>query len=64
MEMQPRRREPEPEPMDPERRYVEKVKADVRRFLAWRGIEARVEDKTNRHGEVVIGVILARQYPY
>ena len=63
MEMSRENQDPHPR-TDPDRKYVEKVKADVRRFLAFRGIEARVEDKTNRHGEVVIGIILPGPLPY
>ena len=57
-------RKPERAPVDPERRYVERVKEDVRRFLVHRGIEARVVEKVNRYGETVIGIILPNSLPY
>lgn len=57
-------RKEEPASVDPERRYVERVKEEIRRFLVHRGIEARVVDKVNRHGDTVIGVILPGSLPY
>lgn len=39
---------------------VVQLKAAIRRLLDAKGIRARVLDKINRHGEVVIGVILER----
>lgn len=62
--MSARRGEPEPSPEERERRYVEKVKEEIRRFLEHRGIEARVLDKKNRHGETVIGIVLQEEPPY
>lgn len=38
---------------------VSQLKTAIRRLLDTKGIRARVVDKMNRHGEVVIGVILA-----
>lgn len=39
---------------------VVQLKAAIRRLLEDKGVRARVLDKMNRHGEVVIGVILER----
>lgn len=36
------------------------LKAAIRRLLEDKGVRARVLDKMNRYGEVVIGVILER----
>lgn len=38
---------------------VSQLKTAIRRLLDTKGVRARVVDKLNRHGEVVIGVILA-----
>jgi hypothetical protein len=42
---------------------VVQLKAAIRRLLDNKGVRARVLDKVNRHGEVVIGVILERPPP-
>lgn len=39
---------------------VTQLKAAIRRLLDDKGVPARVLDKVNRHGEVVIGVVLER----
>ena len=39
---------------------VVQLKAAIRRVLDAKGVRARVLDKVNRYGEVVIGVILER----
>lgn len=39
---------------------VMQLKAAIRRLLEDKGVRARVVDKVNRYGEVVIGVILER----
>ena len=39
---------------------VVQLKAAIRRLLDDKGVRARVLDKMNRYGEVVIGVILER----
>jgi hypothetical protein len=39
---------------------VTQLKAAIRRVLETKGVRARVLDKVNRYGEVVIGVILER----
>lgn len=39
---------------------VVQLKAAIRRMLDDKGVRARVLDKINRYGEVVIGVILER----
>lgn len=39
---------------------VVQLKAAIRRVLDAKGIRARVLDKVNRYGEVVIGVILEK----
>ena len=39
------------------------LKAAIRRLLETKGVRARVLDKVNRYGEVVIGVILERPAP-
>ncbi len=39
---------------------VVQLKAAIRRLLDAKGIRARVLDKVNRYGEVVIGVILEK----
>lgn len=39
---------------------VVQLKAAIRRLLDGKGVRARVLDKVNRYGEVVIGVILER----
>ena len=36
------------------------LKAAIRRLLESKGVRARVLDKVNRYGEVVIGVILEK----
>ena len=36
------------------------LKAAIRRLLEAKGVRARVLDKVNRYGEVVIGVILEK----
>lgn len=42
---------------------VVQLKAAIRRLLDNKGVRARVLDKVNRYGEVVIGVILERPAP-
>lgn len=42
---------------------VVQLKAAIRRLLEEKGIRARVLDKVNRYGEVVVGVILERAGP-
>lgn len=42
---------------------VIQLKAAIRRVLDTKGVRARVLDKVNRYGEVVIGVILERPVP-
>lgn len=42
---------------------VIQLKASIRRILETKGVRARVLDKVNRYGEVVIGVILERPAP-
>ncbi len=42
---------------------VVQLKAAIRRLLDEKGVRARVLDKVNRYGEVVIGVILERVPP-
>jgi hypothetical protein len=42
---------------------VVQLKAAIRRLLENKGVRARVLDKVNRYGEVVIGVILERPSP-
>lgn len=39
---------------------VVQLKAAIRRLLETKGVRARVLDKVNRYGEVVIGVIIER----
>ena len=39
---------------------VTQLKAAIRRLLDSKGVRARVLDKVNRYGEVVIGVILEK----
>jgi hypothetical protein len=39
---------------------IVQLKAAIRRLLDAKGIRARVLDKVNRYGEVVIGVILEK----
>ena len=39
------------------------LKAAIRRLLDSKGVRARVLDKVNRYGEVVIGVILEKPAP-
>jgi hypothetical protein len=39
---------------------VTQLKAAIRRLLEAKGIRARVLDKVNRYGEVVIGIILEK----
>jgi hypothetical protein len=39
---------------------VVQLKAAIRRLLEEKGVRARVLDRMNRYGEVVIGVILER----
>lgn len=42
---------------------VSQLKSAIRRILETKGVRARVLDKVNRYGEVVIGVILERTAP-
>ena len=42
---------------------VVQLKAAIRRLLETKGVRARVLDKVNRYGEVVIGVILETTTP-
>ena len=42
---------------------VVQLKAAIRRLLDTKGVRARVLDKVNRYGEVVIGVILEKPAP-
>jgi hypothetical protein len=42
---------------------VVQLKAAIRRLLETKGVRARVLDKVNRYGEVVIGVILEPPAP-
>ena len=42
---------------------VTQLKTAIRRLLDGKGVRARVLDKVNRYGEVVIGVILERPAP-
>ena len=42
---------------------VIQLKAAIRRLLDSKGVRARVLDKVNRYGEVVIGVILEKPVP-
>jgi hypothetical protein len=42
---------------------VVQLKAAIRRLLDTKGVRARVLDKVNRYGEVVIGVILEKPVP-
>ena len=42
---------------------VVQLKAAIRRLLESKGVRARVLDKVNRYGEVVIGIILERPAP-
>ena len=42
---------------------VVQLKAAIRRLLDSKGVRARVLDKVNRYGEVVIGVILEKPSP-
>ena len=42
---------------------VVQLKAAIRRLLDGKGVRARVLDKVNRYGEVVIGVILEKPVP-
>lgn len=42
---------------------VVQLKAAIRRLLDQKGVRARVLDKMNRYGEVVIGVVLERAPP-
>ena len=39
---------------------IVQLKAAIRRLLESKGVRARVLDKVNRYGEVVIGVILEK----
>lgn len=39
---------------------VVQLKAAIRKLLELKGVRARVLDKVNRYGEVVIGIILER----
>lgn len=39
---------------------VVQLKAAIRRLLDAKGVRARVLDKVNRYGEVVIGIILEK----
>ncbi len=39
---------------------VVQLKAAIRRLLETKGVRARVLDKVNRYGEVVIGVIIEK----
>lgn len=40
---------------------VGQLKAAIRRLLEEKGVRARVLDKMNRYGEVVIGIILEKR---
>jgi hypothetical protein len=40
---------------------VAQLKSAIRRLLDTKGIRARVLDKVNRHGEIVIGVVLEKK---
>ena len=40
---------------------VVQLKAAIRRLLEAKGVRARVLDKVNRYGEVVIGIILEKR---
>jgi hypothetical protein len=42
---------------------VVQLKAAIRRLLDTKGVRARVLDKVNRYGEVVIGVIIEKPAP-
>jgi hypothetical protein len=42
---------------------VIQLKTAIRKLLDGKGVRARVLDKVNRYGEVVIGVILERPAP-
>ena len=42
---------------------VVQLKAAIRRLLDTKGVRARVLDKVNRYGEVVIGVIIEKPVP-
>ena len=42
---------------------IVQLKAAIRRLLDGKGVRARVLDKVNRYGEVVIGVILEKPTP-
>jgi hypothetical protein len=42
---------------------VSQLKAAIRALLEAKRIRARVLDKINRHGEIVIGIILDREPP-
>ncbi len=42
---------------------VVQLKAAIRRLLDEKGVRARVLDKMNRYGEIVIGVVLERAPP-
>jgi hypothetical protein len=42
---------------------VVQLKAAIRRLLETKGVRARVLDKVNRYGEVVIGIIIERPAP-
>ena len=42
---------------------VVQLKAAIRRLLDSKGVRARVLDKVNRYGEVVIGVIIEKPTP-
>lgn len=42
---------------------VVQLKAAIRRLLDSKGVRARVLDKVNRYGEVVIGVIIEKPAP-
>ncbi len=42
---------------------IVQLKAAIRRILDSKGVRARVLDKVNRYGEIVIGVILEKPAP-
>ncbi|MBS2011326.1 MAG: hypothetical protein JST00_00325 [Deltaproteobacteria bacterium] len=42
---------------------VVQLKAAIRKLLDHKGVRARVLDKVNRYGEVVIGIIIEKQPP-
>ena len=42
---------------------IVQLKAAIRRLLDSKGVRARVLDKVNRYGEVVIGIIIEKPTP-